>query len=42
LCRTCDPDGLGTADRWREWERVYAAPELAGYRALLESDEGDG
>jgi hypothetical protein len=29
LCRYCDPDGLGTAERFREWERKYAAPELA-------------
>ena len=35
----CDPDGLGTADRWREWERKYAAPELDGYRVLLEGDD---
>ncbi len=33
-CPYCDPDGLGTADRWREWERKRGAPELAGYRAL--------
>jgi ATP-dependent helicase/nuclease subunit B len=38
-CQYCDPDGLGTADRWRDWERKYAAPELDGYRALLEGDE---
>jgi ATP-dependent helicase/nuclease subunit B len=35
-CPYCDPDGLGTAGVWREWERKYAAPELAGYRVLLE------
>ncbi len=35
-CAYCDPDGLGTAQRWREWERKSAGPELAGYRALLE------
>jgi ATP-dependent helicase/DNAse subunit B len=40
-CAYCDPDGLGTAQRWREWERKYSAPELAGYRALLD-DEGAG
>ena len=40
-CQYCDPDGLGTADRWREWERKYAAPELDGYRALLEGDEDE-
>jgi len=36
-CRYCDPDGLGTADRWREWERTCEAPELAAYRALTEA-----
>jgi hypothetical protein len=33
-CHFCDPDGLGTADRWREWERKAADPALAGYFAL--------
>src|SRR5262249_50349907 len=33
-CRYCDPDGMGTADRWREWERKYDAPEMAIVRAL--------
>jgi RecB family exonuclease len=37
-CPYCDPDGLGTADRWREWERKYDAPALAAYRALIEED----
>jgi RecB family exonuclease len=36
-CRYCDPDGLGTVDRWREWERKQAAPELAARYA----PEGD-
>jgi hypothetical protein len=38
-CAYCDPDRLGTADRWRQWERKYPAPGLAGYRALLEDAE---
>ena len=33
-CDACDPDGLGTADRRREFDRKYAAPELEVYRAL--------
>ncbi len=42
-CHYCDPDGLGTAQRWREWERKNGAPELAGYLTLLEGeDAGDG
>ncbi len=33
-CYYCDPDGMGTTDRWREWERKHDAPELAGYSSL--------
>jgi ATP-dependent helicase/nuclease subunit B len=33
-CHFCDPDGMGTTDRWREWERKYDAPQLAGFRSL--------
>jgi RecB family exonuclease len=40
-CHFCDPDGLGTADAWRRWERKYNAPELDGYRSLLEAPEDD-
>lgn len=35
-CRFCNPDGLGTGGRWREWERKKGAPELAAYVALVE------
>ncbi len=38
LCPFCDPDGMGTADAWRAWERKYNAPELAPYRSLIEVD----
>jgi ATP-dependent helicase/nuclease subunit B len=34
-CPYCDPDGLGTADRHRDWLRKVAAPELAGYVDLV-------
>jgi RecB family exonuclease len=37
-CEYCDPDGMGTTDRWREWERKFDAPELAGYRSLSASE----
>ena len=37
-CDYCDPDGMGTTDRWREWERKFAAPELAGFRSLSASE----
>ena len=35
-CHYCDPDGMGTTDRWREWERKCDAPELDGFRSLSE------
>jgi RecB family exonuclease len=35
-CQVCDPDGLGTADRWRDWERKRLDPALAEYLALAE------
>ncbi len=38
-CRFCDPDGMGTTDRWREWERKFAAPELHGFHSLSVPDE---
>jgi RecB family exonuclease len=38
-CAFCDPDGMGTADGWRAWERKYGAPELAPYRSLIEVPE---
>ncbi|MDH3755129.1 MAG: PD-(D/E)XK nuclease family protein, partial [Acidimicrobiia bacterium] len=41
-CRYCDPDGLGTRDRWAEWERKKHAPELAGYLALVEPEAVSG
>ena len=28
-CRYCEPDGLGTAERWAEWERKHHDPRLA-------------
>jgi hypothetical protein len=36
---------MGTTDRWREWERKHAAPELDGLRSLsaaADDDEVDG
>ena len=41
-CHFCDPDGMGTTDRWREWERKYDAPELEGFLSLsAPADEVD-
>jgi RecB family exonuclease len=33
-CEYCDPDHLGTADRWREWTRKVSDPELEAYVEL--------
>ena len=30
-CRFCDPDDLGTADRYRDWERIRTAATLRDY-----------
>jgi hypothetical protein len=38
-CHYCDPDGLGTADRWREWERKQDAPDLAPYLAIVAGED---
>ncbi|HVL98214.1 MAG TPA: PD-(D/E)XK nuclease family protein [Egibacteraceae bacterium] len=35
-CRFCDPDDLGTAERYRDWERVRLAAELRDYVAYME------
>jgi hypothetical protein len=36
--RYADPDGLGTADRHREWERKRRAPELRRFLELAEPE----
>lgn len=35
-CRYCDPDELGTTDRYREWERTRRADALRDYVAHVE------
>ena len=40
-CPYCDPDGLGTADRRREWERKCSDPALGPYVNLCEPDRLD-
>lgn len=37
-CDYCDPDGLGTADHYRTWERVRTAPALRAYVTQVEPD----
>ena len=39
-CHYCDPDGLGTADVWRAWERKQHAPAVAPFLALA-GEEAD-
>jgi ATP-dependent helicase/nuclease subunit B len=41
-CHFCDPDGMGTTDRWREWERKFAGPELDVFHALAGIEAGAG
>jgi RecB family exonuclease len=46
-CPACDPDGLGTAELQRRWERKRRSPELAAYLRLLgepdeDADEAEG
>lgn len=35
-CRYCDPDGLGTREARRNWERTRLVAELAAYQQLVE------
>jgi ATP-dependent helicase/nuclease subunit B len=40
-CRACDPDGLGTADLQRRWDRKQRSPGLAAYLRLLGAEPVD-
>ena len=35
-CRFCEPDGLGTRDRYNDWTRKLAEPDLRPYLAVAE------
>jgi len=35
-CHYCEPDGLGTAERWAEWERKHHDPRLAPWFGIDE------
>ena len=37
-CAYCDPDGLGTAEQYREWERIRTDPALRDYVGTVEPD----
>ncbi len=41
-CEYCEPDHLGTADRWAEWERKHHDPRLAPWFADPELDGSGG
>lgn len=40
-CVYCDPDDLGTTDRYRDWERVRQAAQLRDFVAHVEPDAVD-
>ena len=41
-CEYCDPDHLGTAERWTEFERKMADPRVAAMLGLVEQEPADG
>jgi ATP-dependent helicase/nuclease subunit B len=41
-CEYCDPDHLGTAERWEEFERKQADPRVAALLGLTTEDATDG
>ncbi|MCU1371654.1 MAG: nuclease family protein [Ilumatobacteraceae bacterium] len=40
-CHACDPDGLGTTELLRHWDRKHDDPLLAPYVALVEPADAD-
>ncbi len=40
-CPYCDPDRLGTAERYRQWEHKKMSPELDAFRRLVEPETLD-
>ena len=39
-CGYCDPDGMGTRDQWRDFQRKRDDPALARYLDLVDPDRG--
>ena len=37
-CWFCEPDGLGTRDQWRDWERKHDHPRMRPYLDIAEPD----
>jgi ATP-dependent helicase/nuclease subunit B len=40
-CHACNPDGLGTAELRKQWDRKRFDPALAAYAELAEPSEVD-
>jgi hypothetical protein len=40
-CWYCEPDGLGTAERWAEWQRKRHDPRLAPWFAVADAGDHD-
>ena len=40
-CHFCEPDALGTTERWPEWDRKRADPRLAAWFAIDVADGGE-
>ena len=39
-CWYCEPDGMGTKDQWRDWQRKQRDPALAPYLDLVDPGRG--
>ena len=37
-CPYCEPDGMGTKDQWRDWQRKQRDPALTAYLDLVDPD----
>ena len=40
-CHYCDPDGLGTTERWPEWERKHTDPRVARWFGAIDDSEDE-
>ena len=40
-CPYCDPDGLGTAERWAEFDRKSSDPRVAALLGTTDEEVGD-
>ncbi len=37
-CYYCEPDGMGTGDAWRDWQRKRESPDVWPYTGIVEPD----